>query len=511
MLSRLAQLSRDSLIYGVGGAAARYTGLILLPIYTRVFSTGEYGILESVSNLGALLLAVAVLGLDGAVPLLYFDTTDQAERRRICTFWVWASIAFAVPLTLVLIVAAPWVSLAASGTTQNAALFAIGVAVLPFSLLQVVFTAILRLTFRPRAYAVLNFSLTTLIAVLSIYLVVFAGMGIAGALWGIFIGTAATSIASAWAARDMVRVGPLSPRLRVIGRRLLRLGMPLVPANVALWVIAFSNTYFLIQLAGPEEAGVFRAGARLVALLSLAIWAFQLAWTPFSLSLAKDPQAPRLYSRVATLFTAGAVGASVLMAAFAPILLRIFTTADYSAAAPVIGVLSLGASALGAYYVVAIGVNLAQRTEQIAWTTLVAAAANIVLNLALIPVWGIVGAGLAMLGANLLSTSLVYFVSQRFHPVPYEPLKLLVIWLAGSACVAAAGILSAAVSLPLWLSVVVGVVLLALFILVLFVTRVLTLREIAVLREAVAAKLSAPVAADAAEVRESPGVPGPPA
>ena len=502
MLSRLAQLSRDSLIYGVGGAAARYTGLILLPIYTRVFSTGEYGILESVSNLGTLLLAVAVLGMDGAVPLLFFETTDAAERRRIATLWVWAAVAVSVPLTLLLIAAAPWVALVASGSEQKARLFALGVAVLPFSLLQVVCTAILRLTFRPRIYAVLNFTLTTLIALISILLVVIARMGIEGALWGIFTGTAVTSIASAWAVRDLVTISSIDARMRVLGRRLLRLGLPLVPASVALWVIAFSNTYFLIQLAGPEQAGVFRAGARLVALLSLAIWAFQLAWTPFSLSLARDPQAPRLYSRVATLYTAGAVGASVLMGAFAPILLRIFTTADYAAAASVIGVLSLGAAALGAYYVVAVGVNLAQRTEQIAWTTLVAAGTNVVLNLTLIPLWGIVGAGLASLAANVLSTGLVYMVSQRFHPLPYEPLKLLVIWLAGSACVATAAILNATAGITLWHSALLGLGLLVIFAVTLLVTRVVTLREIAVLREAIEAKLSARRPAESSDAGE---------
>ena len=491
MLPRLAQLSRDSLIYGVGGAAARYTGLILLPIYTRVFSTGEYGILESVSNLSTLLLAVAVLGMDGAVPILFFETADIAERRRICSLWVWASIAVAAPLTLALVLGAPWVSLLASGTSQNAGLFALGVAALPFSLLQVVFTAILRLTFRPRIYAVLNFSLTTLIAVISIYLVVFAGMGIAGALWGIFVGTALTSVASAWAVRDLVQIGGRGQGMRRLARRLVRLGLPLVPASIALWVIAFSNTYFLIQLAGPGQAGVFRAGARLVALLSLAIWAFQLAWSPFSLSLAKDPQAPRLYSRVATIFSAGAVGASVLMGAFAPVLLRIFTTTDYAAASSVIGVLSLGASALGAYYIVSVGVNLAQRTEQIAWTTLVAAGTNIVLNFALIPVWGIVGAGLASLAANLLSTGLVFIVAQRLYPLPYEPGKLLVIWVTGSLCVAVAAITNAAAGIGLWLSVLMGMALLAAYVVVLFSTRVLTLREIMVVRHAIVAKLGA--------------------
>ena len=202
MRARLARLSQDSLIYGLGGAAARYTGLLLLPIYTRVFRPDEYGILESIVNLSALLLAITMLGLDGAAPLLYFASDDPQERRRLTTLWIGIAVLVAVPATGLLIAGAAEVSLLATGTPRYADLFALGAAVLPFSLLQTVCSVILRLTFRPRPYAILNFSLTTLTALLSIYLVVFQHGGLAGALWGMLIGTALVSLVSVWTVRS---------------------------------------------------------------------------------------------------------------------------------------------------------------------------------------------------------------------------------------------------------------------------------------------------------------------
>lgn len=489
LLPRLARLSKDSLIYGLGGAAARYTGLLLLPIYTRVFSPGEYGVLESVLNLGALLIAIFALGLDGSAPLLYFDTESDAERRRICALWLAITVAVSVPATILLVLLAGWVSRLASGSESNAALFQIGIAVLPFSLLQVIWSSILRLRFLPRAYAVLNFVLTTLVAVLSIVFVLVFEMGLAGALWGQLVGTALVSLVGLWMVRDLFGVLPsreMQPHGRALATRLVRLGLPLVPASVALWIISFSNTYFLIQLMGSQETGVFRAGARLAALLGLAIWAFQLAWTPFSLSLAKDPEGPRIYSRVATLYTAGAVGASVLMSGFAPFLLWIFTTGEYAPASAVIGYLSLAASALGAYYVLAIGVNLAQRTGQIAWTTIVAAASNLALNALLIPVWGIVGAGISAFASNLISTGLVFWVAQRLYPLPFQTGRLVASWLAGTVCVATASVINWVTQPGVWMSVLIGAGLLVIYALVLFAARVITFREIDVLRKALA-------------------------
>jgi O-antigen/teichoic acid export membrane protein len=294
----------------------------------------------------------------------------------------------------------------------------------------------------------------------------------------VLLGTAGAAVAGAWAVRGAVGLDSLGESAWPVAKRLLKLGLPLVPASVALWVISFSNTYFLIQLAGPEQTGVFRAGARVAALLGIGLLAFQLAWGPFSLSAARDPDAPRLYSRVATLYTAGAVGAAVLLAGLAPVLLAILTGPGYAEAAAVIGLLALGAAGLGAYYVVAVGVNLAQRTAQIAWTTLVAAGANLALNALLIPLWGIVGAGVAALAANLTSTVLVYLVSQRYHPLPYRPYKLLGIWLVGSACVAAASVFNVAARPGLWVSTLVAVGLLVVYAAALFGGSVISVREI---------------------------------
>ncbi|MGA7729792.1 MAG: oligosaccharide flippase family protein [Chloroflexia bacterium] len=483
MLRRLAHVSRDALVYGIAGALSRVSGLILLPLFTNYFTAGEYGIYQSVTNLGALLLSITVLGLDGATAILYFSRDDPAYRRTITTLWVLITVAVAVPVTLGLFLAAEWLSWVATGTPEHAHLFRLGVAALPFSVFLFTANNILRYLFRARTYAALNFGLTVAVAVAIVYLVAVAGMGLDGALWGTLAGTALLAIPGAWAIRDAVSPGQSlrSAEVWATARRMLQLGLPLVPASIALWVTNFSNTYFLLQLVGERAAGVFRIGAQLAALLSLVIWAFQLAWVPYSLSIAREADAPRTYSRMVVLFTAGTVGASVLLSALAPAMLRLLTTRDYAEAASVIGLLSLAAAASGAYQMVALGANLAQRTGVVAWTALSAAVTNVALNVALIPLWGMVGAGLASLAANLVSTSLVYMMSQRLYPIPYQAYRILSIWLAGGACVGASGVFNVAVAPGVLLSLGVAVLLVLFFVGVMFGLGIVTVREMAVL------------------------------
>jgi O-antigen/teichoic acid export membrane protein len=470
MLARLSKISKDTIIYGLGGATSRLAGLVLLPVFTNAFrGPDSYGDWQAVTNFVVLLVLVSVIGLDGAYSIVFFSTDSEVERRRVTTLWVALALFVSVPLTVLLIIGSSWVSQVVQGSPRYADLFAVGVAVLPFSLLQIVVAAILRVHFRARAYAILNVSLSILVFGLGIYFVAVLQMDALGALWATLCATALAAMGGLWAVRRYLEPRLLTGHLWSTTARMLKLGLPLMPASVALWVLGFSNTFFLQHMAGASVTGVFRVGAQIASILGMVLWAFQLAWAPYALSIAREPDAPRVYSRVATLYTAGSVGAAVLLGGAAPIVL-LLAKGDYAPASSVIGMLALGSVALGSYYVFAVGVNIAERTGQVGWTTMVAAAANLALNATLIPLWGIVGAGIASVLASLVSAVLLYLVSQRIYPLPYEGAKMSGIWLVGSAAVGIAAafnvvvhpsaLMSAAFTLVLMLGYVVALFLL---------------------------------------------------
>ncbi|HEX8217678.1 MAG TPA: oligosaccharide flippase family protein [Chloroflexia bacterium] len=474
MLSRLSSLSKDAVVYGLAGAAARVSGLVLLPVYTRVFEdTESYGAWQIVSIFGALLVAVAALGLDGATSILFFDTDSPVERQRITTLWLFISLLAAVPLTVVLVMLAGPISSLITGTDRYADLFRVGIVVLPFNMLQLVVAGVLRLQFRPRAFALLNVGLTILVLSTSIYLVVGLHMEVMGALLGTLTGTAVASIIGLWAVRSAVDWRLLTLEARPVAARLLRLGAPLVPAAAALWVVSFSNTFFVARLLSTGDTGIFRVGAQIASVLGIAVYAFQFAWSPFSLSIARAPDAHRVYTRVAMLYTSGSVGAAVLLGGAAPIVL-LLAKGDYAPASSVIGLLALAAVSVGLYYISALGLNLAQRTGHVGWTNMVAALANIVLNATLIPMWGIVGAAIAALAANLLLVVLMYVMSQRVYPIPFDGVRMAGVWLVGLMAVAIAAAFNLALHPSVWVSAVFTTVLMLGYVAALFLIKAVT-------------------------------------
>ena len=101
-------------------------------------------------------------------------------------------------------------------------------------------------------------------------------------------------------------------------------------------------------------------------------------------------------------------------------LLDAATGGQYVAAAGVVTWTAIGVFFYGVYLLTSIGLNITGRTQYYPVTTAIGAAANIGLNFALIPRFGMIGAAWANGAAYALQASIAFGFSQRFYPVAYE-------------------------------------------------------------------------------------------
>ena len=82
MRSHLIALGRQSLVYGLGGAVLQLVGLITLPVYARVFTPAEYGVIELATVAFTLLIIAVDAGLGAAMQREYFDVPEEDRRAR---------------------------------------------------------------------------------------------------------------------------------------------------------------------------------------------------------------------------------------------------------------------------------------------------------------------------------------------------------------------------------------------------------------------------------------------
>ena len=416
LAGQIGKLVRHSAIYGVGGLVQRLLAVLLLPLYLHYLSTSDYGKIETLVALTTILFTLLRAAIQNSFFRFYFDSEDDDYRRRIVRTSFWATMTAAtVALAAGLVLAEP-ISRALFSTGGNANLVRAAFVGLWASMNYDQLTALFRVEERSVSFTIASLTNVFLTIGLTVLLVVFLHKGPIGVIVGNFSGTLAV-----WSALAAYRRYQLGFEFdRSLFRRMLAFGWPFVPSTVALSAIDFNDRFFLVKLDGTDDVGRYALGVRIAAALVFLIWAFRLAWPAFAYSIRNDDEARRAYGFVLTYIVFIGSWGALALSLFAPWLVRILGPHDFWAGSKVVPPLAFAAVVFGAYVVVLISVGRAKRTASNFVITGAAALLSIVLNLLLIPPFGMIGAASATLSAYVAMFAGMTWKAQQVFRVPYQ-------------------------------------------------------------------------------------------
>jgi O-antigen/teichoic acid export membrane protein len=276
----------------------------------------------------------------------------------------------------------------------------------------------------------------------TLVLVVWLEKGAIGVIVGNFSGTLLVYLALLGFRREQLGL----ELDRGLLRSMNRFGIPLVPTALFLWVTNFSDRFFLVGLADVAEAGLYSVGVRVASAMVLLLTAFRLAWPALAYSIRDEDEAKRTYAFVLTYLTVVTAWVALGLTLLAPWIVDVLAAPRFAESSRVVGPLAFASVAFAAYIVVAIGVGRVRRTQFNWVVTGAAAAVNVVLNLVLIPPYGMMGAAVATVAAYVTMALGMAWWSQRIYPVPYQWRRVATAALAAVALAAAGKLLD--VGLP---------------------------------------------------------------
>ena len=431
---KLKELGKHTLIYGVGRVLERMVGLLLFPLYVRMLSESDFGTRALVLSAGALVATVLGLGLDSAATRHYYEANGQREKEAVLSSWLWVVVFASSAVCGILLWLAEPICSWAFADPALAPLFRLSIAAVPFGLVARVSLMVLRLTFQPVRYALICLAKILVQALLAIALVVAFRMGLAGVLLAIVISTILQGLAGLTLTHRNFRMG-LSWRWL---KPMLAFGLPLIPMLIAMWILSYSNQYFINRWASRVDVGALDVARRISGLLTVAISSFQIAWGPFAYSLVNDRELARnTYSKALTYFGMASVVAATCVSLFAREVIVVLATSKYLPATALVPWLCGAAILWGAFYVLCMPFGVAKKTYHMTNAVVLGAASNVCLSIALIPRFGINGAAAAAMLGYVPTIAYAYLASRRVFPVSYELVRLST--LGGLAVAATAG------------------------------------------------------------------------
>jgi O-antigen/teichoic acid export membrane protein len=468
------RIGRDVLVYASGDVVVRATGLITLPVYTRIFDPHRYGVLSFIWGAQALFTTVIALGGDSAYVRFFFEAKTHEARQQLTSTWLGFLALWSLGVVALLVPFSGLFSQASFNTRAHGLAVAFGLLTAPVLLGHIMVGQVLRNQFQTRLFTVLNVSTMLLATAGGLVGGALLDLGIDGVLGGMLVGYLAMLPVRLWSARSMFRRA-FSSRLL---RETLRFGLPLVPASIAIWIFELSDRFVLAKLSTLDEVGFYSVAASVTSVLGLGVTAVGLAWTPHAVSLYESARedASRLIGRMGTLLLVAFGLIAVIVSVFAHQLVSIVAGPGYSRAELAVGPLALAFVAYASTQVTATGISLMKKTKYIVVITWAAALLNVALNVALVPVGGMVASAWATLASYILLTLAYLGVSQRLWRVQYETRKAVAVSVLTLAFVGLAPVLP---TLAPALAVLIGMVYVGCYVGLLLALKVIDLGDIA--------------------------------
>ena len=432
LAQQFKRLGKHSVIYGVGGLIQRIVAVLLLPLYTRYLTPSDYGAIEAIVALSAIVFAILRAGIQSSFFRFYFNAEDDRARLIVVRTSFWSTMAAAtLALAAGLAFAGP-ISQALYGTTDNTDLVRAAFVGLWAAMNYDQLTALFRVEERSVSYSIASLANVLLTIGMTILLVVVLDQGPLGVLVGNFSGTLAV-----YAVLVLYRRTQLGLEFDTgVFRRMTAWGMPFVPSVIALSLIDFSDRFFLVRLRDEHELGLYAIGVRIASALLFVLAAFRTAWPAFAYSIRDDEEARRTYGFVLTYLTFLSSWGALALGLGAPWLVRLLTTPEFYGGSRAVALLAFSWVIFGAYVVVVTSIGRAGRRGSNWIITGAAAALNVALNLILIPPYGMMGAAASTVVAYAAMTAGITWKAQRVFPVYYQ-------WRRVGLAVATAAVLTA--------------------------------------------------------------------
>jgi O-antigen/teichoic acid export membrane protein len=432
-MSHARTLARSTFVYSLPTLVGPLFTIVLTPIYARVIPTAELGVVETVTTLGMVVSVVGMLGSSTALSAMFHDQPDDAARQRLTATVVWMVTAWSALLALVCVLAAKPLAAFWVGDVRYSSALALYMLNLPFGALYSAQLAGLRLRQQAWRASGLAVAQVVLLAIWTVLLVVWLRLGAWGALGAQTVTYGCLALLSLVAAPSGVFTLPRP----ALARTLLLTGIPLIPVGLAAWALGFLDRPLLVQMGiGLDQIAIYAVANKLVSMLTVLGTPFALAWTPFALSIGRQPDAPRTYARALTWYASAMLVGGLGLGLFAHEALILIGTARFLPAEGYVWMLGYSPLVQGCYTIISTGLLVSRKTAHLAWTTALGAAVNLGLNLVLVPQLGVLGAAIATPLGYACGPLAAYIVCQRVYPVPYEWWRLALALLAQVALLA---------------------------------------------------------------------------
>lgn len=392
-MSREKSLVKNTMIITIGKICTQLITFFLLPVYTALLSTEEYGTVDLLNTLVSLLLPIVTFQIEQALFRYLVDNRDNRQEMKNTITTTLVTITFQTVLYLIIFAAiSPFIN------NEYKYFLATNVVASIFSSIML---QISRGLGDNKQYAIGSFITALITVLLNVLFIAGFKWGAYGMLTATLIGNVVCSI-YIFIVKKVYTYLDIKLYSKKLLKKLWKYSLPLIPNAISWWIFNSSDRIIVTSFLGIGANGVLSAAYKFSNVYITIYNIFNMTWTESAALHIKDEDSSQFFSKIIDtalrLFTAVCFGIIVFM----PFIFPLMINEKFGQAYNQISILMLSSLfnvVVGLVSVIYIAQN---DTKAVAKTSILAAVINIFVNLGLIKFVGLYAASISTLVAYLI-------------------------------------------------------------------------------------------------------------
>lgn len=427
-----SSLSKSTAWYTAGNLFVRSVSFLLLPLYSNLIPTGEFGSYALIMSLYAVIAVFYQSGLQSALSKYYLEEKNEHRQKEIFSTIINSTGIIGLILTVVIFLLAGWIARETTGTSGYQDLIRIIFAALFFESITFITLHLLKTREMARKVVIYSAFSAVINLILNVYLVYYMELGIYGIIWAQLI----TSVSVFVILLPFLRENYLRVLKTDLAKIFFSFSYPLIIAGILSASVDVIDRFIIDHFLGKSEVGIYSFSYRIALVINIFVMGLRSAWTPYSIRLYNEgnyrEEFGKSFSKIISVGLLIFLIVSILIDDLFNIKFTGFNlfAPQYKSGTEIIPVILLSyvLSAIVTYY--SVYPYVSGKSIHFLVSDFIALIINISLNFVLIPVYGIMGAAIATLFSYLGNAVYLVIISERKIKITYEPAKIVLILLS---------------------------------------------------------------------------------
>lgn len=412
-MNKYRKLISNTLLFGIGTFSSKVLVFLLMPLYTRILSSEDYGIVDLIVQMSNLMLPLVTVGILNAI--IRFGLDKSVNKTDVFTtgFLVILSGFTVFLLIEPLLKHIPYMS-------DYTALIYLYVFM---SSMRSLCSQFVRAKEMVRLYALDGVLATGTVIIFNILFLVIFRLGIVGYVLATVASDLCSSVFLFFIAK-LWRYLKIRKNRKPIAKEMLRYSIPLIPTTVFWWITNVSSRYIVAAELGSQDNGLYAVAYKIPTMVVLISNIFNDAWQMSAISDAQGRERSKFFTKVFGAFQSIVFLSASGLILFSKVIMRLLVSDEFYVSWRYVPLLVLATSFscmvtfLGSVYMVE------KRSVMALVTTMVGAVLNILFSFLLIPRYGVNGAAFAMLVSYIVVFILRAVSAQRMVHMHWNVPKL---------------------------------------------------------------------------------------